>query len=168
MENCVKSALIVLACLLTQRLAAQIVHLPEPGDTTRVQFDVARDADTDIQNAIRLARRSGKNILLDVGGEWCSWCRKLDRFFLQNRDVGEFMHKNYVVVKVNYSKENKNERTLSRFPAVKGYPHFFVLDQDGKLLHSQDTGALESGDRHDREKVFGFLKEWAPEDSTSR
>ncbi len=129
----------------------------------RVKFDPARDAAKDIENAISEASASGKRIILDVGGEWCSWCHKLDAFFEQNADVNEFMHQNYVVLKVNYSKENKNEEVLSRYPAIKGYPHLFVLDSDGKLLHSQDTGELEAGKQHDRDKVFAFLKAWAPE-----
>lgn len=128
----------------------------------REKFDPTRDAAKDIQTAMKEAKASGKRIILDVGGEWCSWCHKLDKFFEDNADVNEFMHANYVVVKVNYSKENKNEAVLSRYPPIKGYPHLFVLDAEGALLHSQDTGALESGNHHDRDKVFAFLKEWAP------
>jgi len=76
------------------------------------------------------------------------------------------MQDNFVVVKVNYSKENKNEKFLSQYPKVSGYPHLFVLEGDGKFLHSQDTGALESSDHHDRDKVFDFLKKWAPKKGT--
>lgn len=128
----------------------------------REKFDPTRDAARDIQNAMEEASASGKRIILDVGGEWCSWCHKLDKFFEDNADVNEFMRTHYVVVKVNYSKENKNEAVLSRYGPVKGYPHLFVLDAKGTLLHSQDTGALESGNHHDRDKVLAFLKEWAP------
>ena len=67
-----------------------------------------------------------------------------------------------LVVKVNFSKENENEKVLSAYPKIEGYPHLFVLDSDGKLLHSQDTGALESGKHHDHDKVLAFLKRWAP------
>ncbi len=129
---------------------------------TREKFDPARDAAADIASAIKVASKSGKNILLDVGGEWCIWCHKLDKFFQDNKDVSEFLHANFLVVKVNYSKENKNEKVLSAYPAIKGYPHLFVLDSNGKLLHSQDTGALESGDHHDHDKVLNFLKSWTP------
>ncbi len=73
------------------------------------------------------------------------------------------MHQNYVVLKINYSKENKNAAFLAQFPKIAGYPHLFVLNTKGKLLHSQNTGDLESGKQHDREKVFAFLKQWAPE-----
>jgi thiol:disulfide interchange protein len=127
------------------------------------KFDFSRDAAQDIAAAAAEAKTTGRHVLVDVGGDWCIWCRRLDAFFDEQKDVADFLRKNYVAVKVNYSKENKNEAALSRYPKVAGYPHLFVLDGDGKLLHSQDTGALESGKGHDREKVLAFLKQWAPE-----
>jgi thioredoxin-related protein len=137
-----------------------------PGDTTavpgRVAFDPQRDADKDIRDAMGEATRSGRRIMLDVGGEWCPWCKRLDAFFATNADAADLLHKNYVVVKVNYSKENKNEAVLSRYPKIPGYPHLFILDAKGALVHSQDTGLLEEGKGYSKEKILAFLKEWAP------
>ncbi len=126
------------------------------------KFDPKRDAEKDIQNAVAEARRTGKRILLDVGGDWCVWCRRLDSLFVENKDLAESLQRGFVVVKVNWSRENKNESVISRYPKIPGYPHLFVLDSTGKLLHSQDTGQLESGNHHDRDKVLAFLKKWAP------
>jgi hypothetical protein len=64
------------------------------------------------------------------------------------------------MVKINFSDENKNEPLLSRYPPVAGYPHIFVLDKDGKFLHSQDTGKLEEGKSYNLDKFMAFLKEW--------
>jgi thiol:disulfide interchange protein len=125
------------------------------------KFDPARDAAQDIAAAVNEARRSGRHVILDVGGDWCIWCRRLDQFFEQNRDISEYMQANYVVVKINWSEENKNEAVLSAYPQITGYPHLFVLDAQGRLLHSQDTGLLESVDHHDRDKVMAFLQKWA-------
>ncbi|TFG97016.1 MAG: thioredoxin family protein [Calditrichales bacterium] len=125
-------------------------------------FDPQRDAALDLQNAIKEAQRSNRYIIIDVGGEWCIWCHKLDQFFETHKAIAEFMHENYVVLKINFSKENINEAVLSNFPPIQGYPHLFVLDQQGQLLHSQDSGLLESGDQHDVEKVRVFLENWAP------
>jgi thioredoxin-related protein len=136
--------------------------VPKQDAEQREKFDPAKDPRKDLQKAIAVAKKSGQRILLDVGGEWCSWCHKLDKFFQENKDVSDFLQKNFVVVKVNYSKENKNEKFLSRFPKVEGYPHLFVMSNRGKLLRSQETGALESGDHHDHDKVLAFLKKWAP------
>ncbi len=153
----------ILALMLLSGIAvSQNKETPQQAPAQREKFDPARDSEKDLQAAVAVASKEGKNILLDVGGEWCIWCHKLDKFFQDNKDVSEFLHANFVVVKVNYSKENKNEKFLSKYPQVKGYPHLFVLDSKGKLLHSQDTGALESGDHHDHDKVFTFLKKWAP------
>jgi thioredoxin-related protein len=155
-------AVLVLVSLALSLMIAQKKETPKDDGTQREKFDPQRDAEKDLQAAVVLAAKSHQRILLDVGGEWCSWCHKLDKFFQDNKDVSEFLHINFIVVKINYSKENKNEKFLSKYPEVKGYPHLFVLDGNGKLLHSQDTGDLESGDHHDHDKVFNFLKKWAP------
>lgn len=149
------SVAVVVLCAQTERAA-------EGGFVPVTSFDPARDAAADIGAAVAEAKRSGKNVLIDVGGEWCIWCKRLDQFFAEQKDVGTYRERNFVTVKVNYSKENKNEAVLSRYPKAAGYPHLFVLDSAGELLHSQDTGQLEKGKGHDREKVMAFLKAWAP------
>jgi thiol:disulfide interchange protein len=126
------------------------------------RFDPARDAAEDIRLAVAEAGSSGRRVLLDVGGEWCIWCRRLDTLFTVRSDLREYRDAHFVVVKVNWSKENKNEKVLSRYPPVAGYPHLFVLDADGTLLRSQNTGDLEKGKGHDPDKVMQFLKTWAP------
>ncbi len=126
-----------------------------------LKFDHERDAASDISETIKLAKESGKRILLDVGGEWCVWCHRLDDFIESNKDLKELIDKNFLWLKINYSKENKNEKVLSKYPEVAGYPHFFVLDKDGKLLHSQNTGELEENKDYSKEKLMTFFKEWS-------
>ena len=99
---------------------------------------------------------------MDVGGDWCIWCRRLDSLFATHGDLEEFRDAHYVTVKVNWSQENKNETVLSKYPKIPGYPHLFVLESDGTLIRSQDTGELEKGKGHDPEKVMAFLRQWAP------
>jgi thioredoxin-related protein len=125
-------------------------------------YDPARDAAKDIDAAVTEAARSGKRVLLEVGGEWCVWCHRLDAFWEQYPDIARLLDENFVMVKVNFSPDNENKDVLSRYPEIPGYPHFFVLGADGSLLHSQDTGQLETGDHHDPEKMSAFLREWSP------
>jgi len=63
-------------------------------------------------------------------------------------------------LKVNYSPANKNEAVLSRWPKVKGYPHLFVLDEEGRLVHTQPTSELEAGKGYDRQKMLHFLRQY--------
>lgn len=126
-----------------------------------VEYDPARDADKDIQEALAEAKRTKKRLLLEVGGLWCVWCSHMDEFFAKQHDVLAYREKYFVTLKINYSDEVKNEDVLSRYPKIAGYPHIFVLDADGKLLHSQDTGDLEEGKGYNLDKFSKFLKKWA-------
>ena len=161
---------IVLICagvmLCSMAVPAQTRDSLERKFVQMTKFDPAANAQKDIDDAVKLAAMSGKRVLLDVGGEWCKWCHRLDSLFLLNEDLSKYMHENYVVVKVNYSRENENKEVLSKYPKVPGYPHLFILENNGTLLHSQDTGELENGAKtfpyHDQAKVFTLLKKWAP------
>lgn len=75
-----------------------------------VRFDPARSAAADVADAVARAKSDGKRVIVDVGGEWCTWCHVLDRFIASNPDVKVRVAARYVWVKVNYSKENRNER----------------------------------------------------------
>jgi thioredoxin-related protein len=161
----IRAARVVLAVLL---LNLPLIAREKPVDAGstpgRVAFDPQRDADSDIREAVTKASKSGQRILLDVGGEWCVWCKRLDAFFAAHKDLQAYLKKKFVVVKVNFSKENKNPKVLSRYPAIPGYPHFFVLESDGTFLHSQDTGVLEEGKGYSESKTMEFLERWAPQD----
>lgn len=91
------------------------------------EFDSTRNPAKDVEDAVVEAKRTGRRILLDVGGNWCKWCHYLDRFWEQNKDVADFMHEKFIYVKVNFSKGNENKEFLSKYPKIPGYPHFLVI-----------------------------------------
>ncbi len=125
------------------------------------KFNPAADPFTDLKATVTEAQKVNKRIILDVGGEWCIWCHRIDAFIEQNPEIKDYIEKHFIVLKINYSEENKNEKFLSQYPKIEGYPHFFVLSKKGKLLHSQNTGLLEKEKSYDPEKFMKFLKKWA-------
>jgi len=126
----------------------------------RTKFDPERNPFEDLEKAIEAARNENKRILLDVGGEWCIWCHRLDAFIENNEELNKYLQDNFIVVKVNYSEENRNEEFLKQYPKIPGFPHIFILDKNGKFLHSQDTGKLEKDKSYDLDKIMNFLKNW--------
>ncbi|HRH46634.1 MAG TPA: thioredoxin family protein [Pyrinomonadaceae bacterium] len=115
-------------------------------EAKREKFDPKRDPNLDLQTAIAKAQKENKRIILDIGGEWCGWCRKMDIYLMQNKDLGKLKDKNFVWVKINMSDENENKAFLSKYPEIQGYPHLYVLEKDGTLLQSQNTAELEEPD----------------------
>jgi thiol:disulfide interchange protein len=145
------------SCALSPLLAA------EPAPPPEVQrFDASRDPEADLAAARAAAAASGKRILLEVGGNWCPWTRRLDGLLETDQQIAATLAKGFVHLRVHRSREKPNDAFLARFPKVAGVPHLFVLDATGKLLHSQDTGQLEAGDHHDPAKIRAFLASWSP------
>ena len=155
-------ATLMLLMTLLPATAQRRRHAVSPKYVPVTEYDPKRDAAKDITDAIREAQRTNKHILLEVGGEWCSWCHTLDKFFLANPDLTQLRDKNFVTVKINFSEENQNKEVLSRYPPVGGYPHIFFLDSKGKLLLSQGTGTLEKGRSYNLEKLTTTLTTWGP------
>lgn len=153
--------LVVYIFASTQELVAQKSQADSIFETHRLKFDPARNSESDVQAAVISATKEKKRIILDVGGEWCSWCHRLDRFLHDQADLDAYLSEHYVIVKVNYSQENKNEKFLGQYPTIDGYPHLFVLDSDGKFLLSQSTGDFEAGKGYNHDKVLTFLKKWS-------
>jgi thiol:disulfide interchange protein len=150
MKNLVLAGVLALACLAAGG-AESLAH----------KFDPARDAAADLRVALASAQKDGKRVLVEVGGNWCPWCHVLERFIHDNQDVRDQLQSKYVVLRVNYSPANKNEALLSRWPQVSGYPHLFVLDESGRLVHSQGSAELEAGQDYDKAKMQAFLARFA-------
>ena len=141
-------------------LSAQSKKIKKHEYVPVTKFDTTRDAQKDLDAAVAEAKRVNKKIYVDVGGDWCIWCHRLDGFYQSNPDLQKYLDKHYVYLKINFSKENRNEAVLSKFPKIEGYPHIFILDKKGKLVKSKDTGELEEGKGYNHDKVMAFLKEF--------
>src|SRR6188508_892576 len=121
-------------------------------------------AETEIANAVGEAKRSGKHVLIQIGGNWCIWCARFHEFVTKDSQLDSLMNANYVVYHLNYSKENYNAKLLTKynFPQRFGFPVFLILDGEGKLLHTQNSWYLEDGKTsYDREKVKSFFTDWS-------
>ena len=129
-----------------------------------------RDADGSAQISAALARARGahKHVILELGANWCIWCRRLTHTFETDAAVAKMLRENFVLVLVDVNHRHgkaRNEAVNTRYgnPMALGLPVLVVLDADGKQLTTQETGALEDGkDAHDPAKVIAFLGKWAP------
>ena len=125
-------------------------------------YDPQADAATDVKNAIDKAAKENKNVLVMLGGNWCPWCIKLNKYIHADTEIDSLVNADYVWIKVNYSKENKNPELLKEWgnPQRFGFPVLLVLDKNGNRLHTQDSGLLEEDKSYDRKKLTGFLRNW--------
>jgi thiol:disulfide interchange protein len=153
--------LALLAALSLGRASADPRVKAAPVYTVDV-YDPERNPADDLKAAVARARKEKKRVLVQVGGEWCGWCHRMTKYFADNDKVAAALARDYLIVKVNYSEENRNQDFLKELPKIPGYPHLYVFDAHGKLLHSQGTAELEEGKSYSEEAVLKFLEKWGP------
>ena len=134
----------------------------ESSKSSEQLYDSSRNAMADIDSAVYQADIGNKYVLIQVGGNWCKWCIRLHHFIESNHRIDSIITADYVLIRVNYSKENKNSEAMKRleFPDRFGFPVLVVMDSMGNRLHTQDTYFLEQGDSYSEEKIKRFLLSW--------
>ena len=128
-------------------------------------YDPGADAEKDIAAAVKKAKTENKYVLLQGGGNWCSWCIEFARFAKADPQLDSAMKAGFIWYHLNYSKENKNEKTFAKYgyPQRFGYPVFIILDGNGERIHTQNSAYLEDGKKsYDQKKVLEFLDMWSP------
>lgn len=127
-------------------------------------YNPEADAKKDIENAVVQAKANDKHILIQIGGNWCGWCKLFHDLTTTDEELKAYIAENFEVVHLNYSKENQNLDVLEtlEFPQRFGFPVFVVLDGNGKRIHTQSSGYLEEGKGHSKKLVMEFLQSWSP------
>ena len=150
-----KNFLVILICLTGLLCKAQETKL----------YDPKANAEKDIIKAVKKAKAENKFVLLQGGGNWCSWCIEFARFCKADPKIDSVMNASFVWYHLNWSKENENKKTFARYgyPQRFGYPVFIILDGNGKRINTQNSEYLEDGKKsYDRQKVQSFLEMWSP------
>ena len=125
-------------------------------------YDEKADAMSQIDQALEEARESGRFVICQVGGNWCPWCLRFAKFITEDEEIANVVKENFVYIHVNTSKANKNEEALRRLgnPGRFGYPVLVILDDEGRVMHIQNSSYLEEGNSYNHKKVLEFFLNW--------
>ena len=125
-----------------------------------------------IDQALVKAKPEGKFVICQVGGNWCPWCLRFADFITNDTTISNVIDENFVYIHVNYNprksvgeeKMQLAKAMLDRLnnPVRFGFPVFVVLDEEGRVIHIQDSSFLEEGQSYNQEKVLRFFKNWTP------
>ena len=132
-------------------------------DSTRL-YNPYANVQKDVAEAVAKAKRERKHVLIQVGGNWCTWCYSFNSFIFREPTLKALVENNYVLYHLNYSKENRNLDYLKKlgFPQRFGFPVLVVLDENGNRIHTQDCTLLEKDHGYDFERIKSFFINWAP------
>ena len=102
-------------------------------------YDEQADADAAVAKARAQAKKSGKLLLIDLGGNWCGDCRVLAGT-LELPAMKTFMRRHYQVVTVDVGRFERNLQIPAHYgfnTRLKGVPTLLVVDPktDLSLIH---------------------------------
>lgn len=128
-------------------------------------YNPEADAQKDLAELVQRAETENKHILIQVGGNWCGWCKLFHDLTTTDEDLKKYIADQYLVYHLNYSKENTNKEILATldYPQRFGFPVFVILNSQGKRIHTQNSAYLEEGQGHSKKKVMEFLIAWSPD-----
>jgi thioredoxin-related protein len=152
-----KKIIVVAFCLI-----AYVSHAQTEGNKL---YHPDADAVKDIAAAIKKAKAENKYVLLQSGGNWCSWCIEFARFCKADPKIDSVINAGFVWYHLNYSKENENKAVFAKYGYAQrfGFPTFIILNEKGERIHTQNSEYLEDGKKsYDQRKVQSFLEMWSP------
>ena len=131
--------------------------LPKP-------YDEAADANRAVATAKARALRSGKRLLIDLGGNWCADCRILAGVMALPA-VRAFVERHYALVMVDVGQFDRNLQIPAHYGLkgrLEGVPSLLVIDpRTDRLLNRGHTAALADARHLSPQALADWLARWA-------
>ena len=86
----------------------------------------------DYERVQKKAKEEDKSFILLFHVDWCGYCKKLKKIFLENSEVEQVLAK-YYRVKIN-PETGEEEGALAKKYGVKGFPNFLVVKPNGSTV----------------------------------
>ena len=120
-----------------------------------------------IDQALVQAQAEGKFVICQVGGNWCPWCLRFADYITNDSTINAVIEQNFVYIHVNFHPRKATEWSAAMMkrlnnPGRFGFPVLVVLDEQGNVLHIQDSGYLEESKSYNKENVLRFFRNWTP------
>ncbi len=168
-----KTFTLLILCISLFLVSTSVVKAASTADALTLPtyskvYDDKRDPFKDATAALTLAKETNRQVLIEIGGNWCTWCHKMDAFLLKNPDVFKALHSQYVLLKINVSDSNENDDFMKSLPPVLGYPHMYVSTAQGKMILSKDTAELLHDNNYSKAQWLSFLSDWSVDSSTTQ
>lgn len=137
---------LILLFILLSPFSLSAATTPKEG-ITQENFADEMKYETNFDEAVKKAKKSGKGVMLVLVANYCPWCRKFEQRVLSRGDADEALRKNYVPLILNKEEGKFPKRFLTYFTPV-------VQFIDYKTLQSHETIV----GYNNKEDFFYFIK----------
>ncbi len=126
-------------------------------------YDEAADADAAVAKAKAQAKRAGRLLMIDLGGNWCGDCRILAAT-IERPELKAFLDRRYVIVSVDVGRFDKNLQIPARYgitSRLEGVPALLIVDpKTDRLLDAGRVSALKDARHMTPQGLADWLAQW--------
>ena len=129
-------------------------------------YDESVDAQAQVSQALAKAKADNKQLMIVFGANWCGDCKMLDGEF-KKPALKALLDANYVVVKVDVNRFNKNLDVVKPYGDVikKGIPSIVIATPANQLVYATNGGELADARKMGEAGVAEFFKALAAKKS---
>ena len=137
---------------------AKLEALPTP---LPYPYDEKADANALVADAFARAKKNGKRVFIDFGGNWCPDCRVLAGV-LNLPEVKSYVAKHYEIAAVDVGRLDRNLALVRKFGIreLAGVPTIVIADADGTPVNISNSADLTSVRGMKPQAVADWLARW--------
>ncbi len=168
MKRILAAAVLGISVGLSAAWAAEAPRLPvavmsDLPVVERTPYAEQADATAAVDAAFARARKNGKRVLIDLGGNWCGDCIVLANI-MALKELRPFLAAHFEMVSVDVGRFDKNLQIPARFGITKrleGVPTVIIAEADGKFVNPGKVSALSDARHMTPQAVADWLAQWA-------
>jgi thiol-disulfide isomerase/thioredoxin len=125
-------------------------------------YDETANADARVDATIARAKKSGKRVMIDLGGNWCADCRILAGL-MELPEMDTFLKAHYELVSVDVGRFNRNLQIPARYGITRrleGVPAILVVTANGKLVNRGRVSAIQDARHMTPQALADWLAQW--------
>lgn len=124
-------------------------------------FDENLDFSTILDDALAKSQKTKKRVLIEFGGDWCIWSHRMNSV-VESKKFKSLIDDNFIFLRCTINALGEcNYPSDREYPEFSSIPHFILLDENGKIIASQDTPGFEFLWFYKKWSLYNFFKKWA-------
>ena len=163
MRKLILAALLLAAPASGATLKSPIATMEQLPVVLMQPYDEHANADTAVAAAFARAKKSGKRVLIDLGGNWCVDCVVLANF-VEQPAIKKFVAAHYEWVAVDVGRFDRNLQIPARFGLTKrltGVPTLIIATPDGRQVNQNDVFAVSDARSMTPQALADYLSKYA-------
>jgi len=114
----------------------------------------------DVLQALSESSRTNRNILIEYGGDWCKWSKRMESV-LETPEISSFIKDNFVFLRSYVGADGSYDSSSIELPSTSFVPYFSLVRPDRTVIANQPTEGFEFLWFYKKAAILEFLKAWA-------